>query len=117
MIDISDGLLRDAERLGRASDVVLAFEAAALPPDADLLSVAELLGEADPAGWVLTGGEDHALLACFPAEAALPPSFRRVGVVQSRSLDPDDSSGLDQPAYVLVDGEPIAGPGGWRHYA
>jgi thiamine-monophosphate kinase len=117
MIDTSDGLLRDAERLGRASGVVLAFEAAALPPDADLVSVAELLGEADPAGWVLTGGEDHALLACFPAVAALPPSFRRIGVVRSRSLGSDETSDPDQPAYVLVDGEPMAGPGGWRHFA
>jgi thiamine-monophosphate kinase len=113
MIDTSDGLLRDGERLARASGVVLALETAALQPDAELLLAAQLLGEIDPAHWVLTGGEDHALLACFPAEVELPPSFRWIGMVRAPSTgagrEPDDRA-------VLLDGTPVRGPGGWRHF-
>jgi thiamine-monophosphate kinase len=112
MIDTSDGLLRDGARLARASGVVLAFEAAALLPDADLLVAAQLLAEADPAGWVLTGGEDHALLACFPPRARVPASFRRIGVVEALPVEGGPASG-----YVLLDGKPITGPGGWQHFA
>jgi thiamine-monophosphate kinase len=114
MIDTSDGLLRDAERLAVASGVVLALESGPLAPDADLVLAAGVLTEraGGPAGaaaldWVLTGGEDHALLACFPPAAALPPSFRRVGTV----LAPVTAAG------VLVDGRSVAGPGGWRHFS
>jgi thiamine-monophosphate kinase len=96
--------------LARASGVVVDFQAVALQPDADLLTAAELLGEPDPAGWVLTGGEDHALLACFAPDAELPPSFRRIGAVGAVSAR--SAAGL-----VLLDGEPVAGPGGWRHFA
>jgi thiamine-monophosphate kinase len=106
MIDTSDGLARDAERLARASGVVLDLDPAALRPDADLLRAAEFLGEPDPAGWVLTGGEDHALLACFPPGAELPPSFRRIGTVRAAG---------GAPAVVLA-GAPITGSGGWRHF-
>ena len=33
--------------------------------------------------WLLTGGEDHGILATFPADAALPAGFRRLGVVRT----------------------------------
>ena len=83
MLDVSDGLLRDAGRLARASGVVVdlaeptevfADDLAALAPVAAALGV-------DPAGWVLAGGEDHGLLATFPADVPLPAPFRRVGTV------------------------------------
>ena len=35
----------------------------------------------DPMAWVLTGGEDHALLATFPAGADLPEGWARIGTV------------------------------------
>ncbi|WP_316300268.1 hypothetical protein [Clavibacter michiganensis] len=61
---------------------------------------------------VLTGGEDHALVAAFPAEAALPHPFRAIGRVAA--------AGAAGPA-VTVDGAPYAGPrttlGGWDPYA
>lgn len=65
MLDLSDGLAIDAGRLARASRVTLSLEV-------DLDEVA------------LHGGEDHGLLATFPADAALPGGFRRVGVVLER---------------------------------
>jgi thiamine-monophosphate kinase len=46
--------------------------------------------------WVLTGGEDHALLATFPPDAALPPGWTAIGAVRGGE------------AGVLVSGEPAA---------
>ena len=36
---------------------------------------------ADAFDWVLTGGEDHALLATFAPGAVLPRAFKPIGVV------------------------------------
>jgi thiamine-monophosphate kinase len=103
MIDTSDGLLRDAARVAAASGVAVDLDPAALAPDAGLADLAARLG-ADPLAWVLAGGEDHQLLATFPAGAALPPPFRRVG---------DVSAGAPE---VTVGGRPWQGPTGWRHW-
>ena len=35
----------------------------------------------DPREWMLTGGDDHALLATFPAASALPAGFSVIGRV------------------------------------
>ena len=146
MIDTSDGLVRDAERLARASGVVLDLDPQELLPDADLIRAAEFLAEHGPAGdraqagsakpwtgratsaggpsaakasspfevgldpleWVLSGGEDHALLACFPPEVSLPNGFRRIGRVLPVAAE---------GARVLLAGAPVTGSGGWRHFA
>ena len=84
MLDVSDGLLRDAARLARASGVVVRLDEpeAAFPGDwAALAPVAKGLG-VDPAVWVLTGGEDHGLLATFPP-GAVPAPFQVVGEVSA----------------------------------
>jgi thiamine-monophosphate kinase len=100
MCDVSDGLLADAAHLAEASGVVFDFDRAALvraclePPGA-LQQVAAAFGE-DPMAWVLTGGEDHALLATFPPDAVLPEGWTAVGAVS------------DGPAEVRVGGEPAA---------
>ncbi|MEW1833820.1 thiamine-phosphate kinase [Microbacterium sp. NPDC079995] len=86
MMDVSDGLILDATRLADASRVTLALDAA-LDDDA------------------LSGGEDHALLACFPA-GRVPEGFAVIGRVLQR-----------QDAPVLVRGAPPAGRGGWDPYA
>lgn len=103
MIDTSDGLVRDALRVASASGVVIDLELAALAPSEELLAAARELS-ADPADWLLGGGEDHALLACFGPGTVLPEGFRRIGTVRAGA------------AAVLVDGQPWAGSAGWRHY-
>lgn len=103
MIDTSDGLVRDALRLATASGVSLALSSAALEPGAELREAGTLLG-LDPREWVLTGGEDHQLLACFPPDVALPPPFRAIGAV------------VAGPGEVLLDGRAAGGAGGWRHF-
>lgn len=81
MLDVSDGLVRDAGRIAMASGCGIELSTNLLAPDVEALAtLGEELG-LDPATWVLTGGEDHGLLATFPAAHALPPSFRRIGTV------------------------------------
>ncbi len=106
MIDTSDGLVRDATRIAVASKVVLDLAPSALSPSLDLLHAAEFLkvGRAGAQDWVLTGGEDHALLACFPPSVVLPASFQVIGEV--RAGDPG----------VWFGGEPFRGEGGWTHW-
>ncbi|MBS1905407.1 MAG: thiamine-phosphate kinase [Actinobacteria bacterium] len=89
MMDVSDGLALDAGRMAEASGVTIALEQAALG--------------AHPRR-ALGGGEDHALLATFPA-GTLPPGFRRIGAVLAAVPD----------APVLCDGEAV-GPLGWDPY-
>lgn len=107
LTDVSDGLLRDARSLARASGVRIELDGALLEPDADLLACASALG-ADAALWVRTGGEDHALLATFPSGAEVPAGWRTIGVVRAPG---------DLPAgTVTVDGDAGPAAGGWNTF-
>jgi thiamine-monophosphate kinase len=102
MCDVSDGLLADLGHVAAASRVLIDLDRAALvrtflEPAAPLQQVASALG-ADPLAWVLTGGEDHALVATFRPRAVLPPGWTAVGTVRSGG----------KRTGVLVDGEPAA---------
>ena len=99
MLDLSDGLLRDAARLARASGVRLDLDAAALQPDVDRLVPA--LAPEQALECVLAGGEEHSLLATFPG--GLPPGWRPVGRVS-------------EGAGVTVGGH-AQPPRGWDHFA
>ncbi|MFV0461864.1 MAG: thiamine-phosphate kinase [Nostocoides sp.] len=101
MIDISDGLLRDADRIGRASGVLVDLRVAALAPFAHPLT--EALSADDALECVLTGGEEHSLLACFPDGMPLPPGWQVIGRIRP---------GLG----VALDGEPAVAAG-WDHFA
>lgn len=112
MLDISDGLLRDAGRIGTASAVALDFDGQALQALAEKLrESANALG-LDPLAWVLTGGEDHGLLCAFPASATLPAGFFEIGSVVSFE---SSATGL------TVDGRNFEGASGgargWDHFA
>jgi len=115
MLDVSDGLLRDAGRIARASGVVLGLGLPAEVFAADLValrSAADRLG-VDPEGWVLGGGEDHGLLATFADDQVPPPGFRVVG----RVLAPGSGEAGGAPAgCVLVGGATPTGPSGWDHF-
>ena len=100
MLDISDGLGRDAGRLARASGVAIALDEMLLRDDVAALEPA--LGHQDAWRSVTEGGEEHSLLACFPAEAALPDGWRKIGDVLAGS-------------GVLLRGLPVGG-GGWDHF-
>ncbi len=107
MLDVSDGLLRDALRIAVASGVALDLDepATAFAEDLEVLAPAARALGVDPERWVLAGGEDHGLLATFPPGVALPAPFRAVGRV------------LAGEPGVTVAGEAPRGPLGWDHFA
>ncbi|MBS2967048.1 thiamine-phosphate kinase [Actinocrinis puniceicyclus] len=108
MIDVSDGLLADLGHIARESDVGIDLEPAAFEIPAQLRAAAERLG-LDPLGWILTGGEDHALAACYPADD-VPQGWTVVGTVTKRS---DDQAA----PRVTVAGKAWSGSQGWDHFA
>ena len=131
MIDVSDGLLADLGHVADASGVQVNVDstssararrtaAAAKPrPDRARRSLASdpsrkpghaltdsrrtLRVQAARSEWVLTGGEDHSLVAAFPPGRSLPDRWRVIGEVR-------------EGAGVTVDGAPHEGPGGWQHF-
>ncbi len=127
MIDVSDGLLADLGHVADASAVALDLDSSSLVTGGPLSEAAAFTAakirfkksdsyRTDPAGstpasialeWVLTGGEDHSLVATFPASTQLPARWRVIGQVRA-------AAGIG--AGVTVDGAPHAGPAGWQHF-
>ncbi len=103
MCDVSDGLVQDLGHIAAASQVRIDLDLAALAADGPLRSAAAELG-ADPLDWVLTGGEDHALVACLPPSAVIPAGCEQIGQVLPG-------------AGVTLAGRPAVGRGGWSHFA
>jgi thiamine-monophosphate kinase len=99
-MDISDGLLADAQAIAAASNVQIALDSEALP-----LSEAAR-GVPDDARWnaVLSGGDDYVLLFTAPssARAMLTELATRIGAVV-----PGEG--------VLLDGATVVEPGGYEH--
>jgi thiamine-monophosphate kinase len=115
MLDVSDGLLADVGHIAEESGVAIDLDPAAFPIDPQLRETAGRLG-VDVLDWVLTGGEDHALAACFPSAAALPPGWTAVGRVLAAGSSPaDGAAGAGKPP-VTVAGRPWAGAAGWDHF-
>ncbi|WP_284975217.1 thiamine-phosphate kinase [Arthrobacter sp. efr-133-TYG-104] len=108
MLDISDGLLRDAGRLAKASNVVLDFDPKALALHARPLESAAVLLGVEPMSWVLGGGEDHGLLATFPAGIQLPQGFTAIGSVQADVMPSGTGVRIAGQAADTV---------GWDHFA
>ncbi|MBP6997488.1 MAG: thiamine-phosphate kinase [Phycicoccus sp.] len=108
MIDVSDGLVRDAGRVALASGVELALDRAALEGFADgPLRMA--LGGPVALREVLAGGEEHALLATFPADVPLPVDpapWVAIGTVVVPERGPRVTVGGHVPEVL-----------GWDHFA
>lgn len=104
MVDVSDGLLADLGHIAVASGVQIDLDPDAFDIAEPQTAVAAALGGKDPLAFVLTGGEDHALAACFAAPD-VPPDWRVVGVVKAGEPE------------VLVAGSSWEGAGGWSHFS
>lgn len=102
MVDVSDGLVRDIGHVAAASGVAVALSGEAFHVPQELIDTARALN-ADPLHWLLGGGDDHALAACFPPDVDLPMAWRVVGRVEAGE-------------GVSVDGAPWSGPAGWQSF-
>lgn len=107
MIDVSDGLIADVGHIASASRVHIDLTARAVEPDAFLVGLARNMAE-DPRIWVLSGGEDHALVAVFPPNTKLPEPFRALGKVIANDVD---------GGKVTVGGQAPVSSAGHDHFA
>ena len=105
MLDVSDGLLRDAGRIAAASDIAIDLDDAALGWYTERLRRAAEAHGIDPWEWVLGGGEDHGLLAVF-APGQAPDGFIVIGRTQAASGGP----------AVTVSGRERLPGSGWDHF-
>ena len=102
MTDVSDGLVADLGHLATASGVTIDLDGRALRADVEEVAPAAHAAGVDPWALVLGGGEDHALVACFPD--APPPGWRVIGSVR------------DGAGEVLLDGAAWSGSAGWQSF-
>jgi thiamine-monophosphate kinase len=102
MIDVSDGLLADLGHIAECSAVSIDLRSDAFDIPEPLAAVGAALG-AHPLGFVLTGGDDHALAATFPPQVELPEQWRVIGAVGAGE-------------GVSVDGEEYPDAAGHEHF-
>lgn len=123
MLDVSDGLLQDLGHIAELSEVAIDVSAAMVPLPPPITGSLASRDEtptgpnkgktssesgangapvSDPLLLALTGGEDHAFAATFPAGTALPAAWKVVGRVA-------------EGAGVTVDGT-VPNVRGWDHF-
>jgi thiamine-monophosphate kinase len=106
MIDVSDGLLADVGHIAADSGVAIDINTSAFELADPMRAVGSALG-LDPMQFILGGGDDHAIVATFPAGTDLPEGFTAIGSVAGSG---------EGGAVVTVDGAPYDGPTGWKHF-
>ncbi len=95
MTDVSDGLVADLGHIAEASKCRIDLRSGLIDIPSQMSDIGQAVG-VDPLQWVLTGGEDHAIVATFPPDAKLPARWKVIGEVLNPSALPQ----------VTVDGAP-----------
>lgn len=106
MMDVSDGLLKDAGRLAAANGLRAELDADWVRSEARALEPLARTLDRDAEDWVSAGGEDYGILAVKPAGTGVPAGFRRVGRLVGRL--PGGPAGPEQ--------DTAQAPGGWDHF-
>lgn len=109
MIDVSDGLVADLGHIAKASEVDINIDTTSgsafdVP---EPMQAAAAAYNVDAKVWMLTGGDDHALVATFAPDVALPEGFVDIGTVNERA---------DTTSNVSVDGGKWEEAGGFAHF-
>lgn len=112
MTDVSDGLIADLGHIAQGSKVWIDINSKTLDVPAQMADIGQAVG-VDPLQWVLTGGEDHAIVAAFPPDTKLPARWRRIGEVMATRVRGGAAAG--QPR-VTVDGAAWDKAAGWDHF-
>lgn len=95
MTDVSDGLIADLGHIAEASKVRIDVRSGDIDVPSQMNDIGQAVG-VDPIQWVLSGGEDHAIVATFPPDVKLPARWKVIGEVLNPSALPQ----------VTVDGAP-----------
>lgn len=103
MADVSDGLVADARHIAVASGVEIHIDTTGWNV-AEPLQAAASAYHVDPVEWMLTGGDDHALVATFPP-GQVPDGFTTIGEVAAAQGAPG----------VVVNGA-LRDEGGFAHF-
>jgi len=93
-MDVSDGLLQDAQHMATASGVAMRIHHAMLPLSEAARAVIAL--DADAWSYVVAGGDDYELLVSLPADATVPEGLIHIGdVVAGEGVVLLDACGQD----------------------
>ena len=103
MIDVSDGLLADVGHISEDSHVGIDVRREAFEVTQPMRDAGAALG-VDPYIWILTGGDDHPIVATFPRGTVLPDGWTVIGRVL-------DGTGVTVDGRVYTDA-----PLGWDHF-
>ena len=109
MLDISDGLVRDGGRIAKASGVTLDLSGELLREHFLCPPLTDAVDEDEAWRQILSGGEEHSLLATFP-EGCVPADERAPWQIIGRCAAP----GPDGPTLVVDGIRPEVS--GWDHF-
>ncbi len=118
LMDVSDGLLLDLDRMALAAGVQINLESLSVEIAEPIASAAAAYN-LDPLQWILGGGDDHAFVATFASDAKVPEGWHVIGQVLSLDVDaaPARTNRGNSPApRVTVDGRASDFAPGFTHF-